>query len=124
VKLDVVVEIAICVLIVWKKNACAIHFFLGNTCYPLHIVFQGGQSKEMMISLSNVVSDACGKVWGDCQVLLFKFCVCVFMLLGEKMCALVIGNFEVGVVVLKFNIEKRSRTPKHYFILVILFSHL
>jgi hypothetical protein len=46
------------------------------------------------------------------------------MLLGEKMCALVIGNFEVGVVVLKFNIEKRFGTPKHYFILVILCSHL
>jgi hypothetical protein len=39
-KLDVVVEIAICVLIVWKNNACAIHFFFRNTCYPLHIVFQ------------------------------------------------------------------------------------
>jgi hypothetical protein len=86
VKLDVVVEIAICVLIVWKKNACAIHFFLRNTCYPLHIEFQGGQSKEMMISLSNVVSDACGKVWGDCQVLLFKFCVCVCVCVCVCLC--------------------------------------
>ncbi len=76
-KLDVVVEVAICVLIVWKKNACAVYFFLRNTCYPLHIVFQGGRSKEMIIGSSTVVSDACGKVWGDCQVLLFKFCVCV-----------------------------------------------
>jgi hypothetical protein len=46
------------------------------------------------------------------------------MLLGERMCTLVIGSIEVGVVVLKFNIEKRCGTPKHYFILVILFSHL
>jgi len=78
----------------------------------------------MMIGSSNVVSDACDKVWGDCEVLLFKLCECVFMLLGERMCALVIGSFEVGVVVLKFNTEKRCGIPKHYFIVVIFFNHL
>jgi hypothetical protein len=40
------------------------------------------------------------------------------------MCALVIGSFEVGVVVLKFSIEKRCGTPQHYFILVIFLNHL
>jgi len=46
------------------------------------------------------------------------------MLLWERMCAFVIGSFEVGVVVLKFSTEKKCGTPKHYFILVILLSHL
>jgi hypothetical protein len=91
VKLDVVVEVAICVLIVWKKNACAVYFFLRNTCYPLHIVFQAGRSKEMIIGSSTVVSDACGKVWGDCQVLLFKFCVCVCVCV----CVYVVGGKNV-----------------------------
>lgn len=69
-----------------------------------------------MIGSKGVVSDPYDKVWGDCEVLLFKFIVC--------MCALVIGSFEVGVVVLKFTTKKRCGTPQHYFILVIFLNHL
>jgi hypothetical protein len=41
------------------------------------------------------------------------------MLMGERMCTLVIGSFEVGVVVLKFSTKNKCGIPKHYFILVI-----
>jgi hypothetical protein len=41
-----------------------------------------------MIGSMGVVSDSCDKVWGDCEVLLFKFCVCmcVYVVVGKNVC--------------------------------------
>jgi hypothetical protein len=56
----------------------AIHYTL---CFNVGNAGQGGQSKEMMIGSRGVVSNPYDKVWGDCEVLLFKFsvCMCVYV---------------------------------------------
>jgi hypothetical protein len=62
-----------------------IHYTL---CFNVGNVGQGGQSKEMMIGSRGVVNNPYDKVLGDCEVLLFKFnlCMCVYVVGGKNVC--------------------------------------
>ncbi len=61
----------------------AIHYTL---CFNVRNVGQGGRSKQMMISSRGVISNPYDKVWGDYEVLLFKFsmCMCVYVARGKN----------------------------------------
>jgi hypothetical protein len=50
-------------------------------CFNVRKANQGGQSKDKMIGSKGVVNNPCNIVWGDCEVLLFKFnvCMCVYV---------------------------------------------